>query len=254
MRFWIVALTVAWSLGALTLPVKAQLCDCDIDGEKVQAYDRLLQLDPYTRAGVIAAHFPWGLPVNSLGTDNEVLLVQQHYILNYDKDVLVLLWAGYRLTADDLSTARERLECFRRDIRLAPPDTARCADYDEPSGIQPRYDRGHLVPNADMERSEAAMINTYMLSNMTPQHDRFNRFNGGMWFHLEARVRDWARAKGVVYILTGAIFDRTGPGGVPDEQRDADTEAARVPTATGGARVAIPTHFYTQNRHLVELR
>jgi DNA/RNA endonuclease G (NUC1) len=27
-----------------------------------------------------------------------------------------------------------------------------------------------MVPNADMRRSESAMINTYMFSNMAPQH------------------------------------------------------------------------------------
>jgi DNA/RNA endonuclease G (NUC1) len=37
------------------------------------------------------------------------------------------------------------------------------------------FDRGHMVPNASMERSLWAMINTYMFSNMTPQHPEFNR-------------------------------------------------------------------------------
>ncbi len=31
-----------------------------------------------------------------------------------------------------------------------------------------------MLPNASMERSLWAMINTYMFSNMTPQHPEFN--------------------------------------------------------------------------------
>lgn len=114
-----------------------------------------------------------------------------------------------------------------------------CGDYKEPSGVQPRYDRGHLVPAADMTRSEAAMHNTFVFSNMTPQHDNFNTFQRGIWEHLESRVRDWARDKAVLYIIAGSIFDQDGDG-----QRDPDSSADLVPVASGDARVAIPTHFY----------
>lgn len=82
-----------------------------------------------------------------------------------------------RLRDHDLAVPRDRTQCFRRDPRLATPAAAFCADYNEPI-----FDRGHMVPNADMERSEAAMINTYMFSNMVPQHDRFNQ---QIWAHFE---------------------------------------------------------------------
>ena len=80
------------------------------------------------------------------------------------------------------------------------------------------------------------MINTYMFSNMCPQHDRFNR---GIWARLESRVRKWTNAKGVVYVISGAIFDKDG-----DENRDADSDANRMTSDNGNERVAVPTHFY----------
>ena len=89
-----------------------------------------------------------------------------------------------------------------------------------------------------MVRSEAAMVNTYMFSNMAPKHDAFNRINGGIWQHLEARVQAWARAKRTIYVIAGSIFD-----GNADGLRDADTEASLLANKTG-ARVAIPTHFF----------
>ena len=77
------------------------------------------------------------------------------------------------------------------------------------------------------------MINTYILSNMVPQHDRFNQV---IWARLERYVRAWATLKGEVYVITGAVFDKDSNG-----ERDVDSDADRV--APRG-RVAIPTHFY----------
>ena len=84
-----------------------------------------------------------------------------------------------------------------------------------------------------MERSIEAMINTYLFSNMTPQ---FSNFNRGIWETLESHTRVWAKAKGELFVISGAIFDKNGDG-----QRDADTLPDRVKPLQ---RVAIPTHFY----------
>jgi endonuclease G len=90
-----------------------------------------------------------------------------------------------------------------------------------------------MVPNADMNRTEAAMINTYMFSNMTPQHDNFNR---RIWAYLEKYARALAKIKGELYIVTGSILDKDSDGA-----RDEDVDADRVDPRD---RVAIPTHFY----------
>ena len=90
---------------------------------------------------------------------------------------------AYRLRDSDIDEPQERTECFRRDVRIEEDDDAAfCTDYEEPT-----FDRGHMVPNADMTRSESAMINTYVFSNMAPQHDRFNRI---IWQRLERYARD----------------------------------------------------------------
>lgn len=173
---------------------------------------------------------PWGIPTKPPGATNEHLLHQTHYVINYDDDLRVPLWVGYRLRKVDVQVHRTRTECFRDDPRLEQAEAAFCGDYDEPT-----YDRGHMVPNADMTRSEAAMINTYMFSNMVPQHDKFNRV---IWSRLESYVRDWAEVKGEIYVITGAVFDRDDDG-----SRDPDN-GTQVDWMEPQKRVAVPSDFY----------
>jgi endonuclease G len=68
---------------------------------------------------------------------------------------------------------------------------------------------------------------------MVPQHGRFNR---GIWAHFEGLVRNWAVARKMVYVITGAVFDRNNDG-KPDPL---DETQWVLPTK----RVGIPSHFY----------
>lgn len=158
-------------------PTFSQSCDCEVSDRKEKSYDNLLFLNDEEKKEAEAIHLPWGIPAPSPTATNENLLHQQDYIVNYDGDLSVPVWVAYRLTRGDVNIRRERLECFRRDPRLDTAVASFCEDYEEPI-----FDRGHMVPSADMTRSEAAMINTYMFSNMAPQYGAFNR---GIWAYLE---------------------------------------------------------------------
>jgi len=214
-------------LAANTL--EAQSCSCEVSDRKEAAYDWLLALDAQESAAAEAWHMPYGVPTGV--TANEHILHQDDYIINYDSDLRVPLWVAYRLRDFDLLLDRDRTECFRRDPRVVDAEAAVCPDY-----VEPVFDRGHMAPNADFVRSEAAMVNTYMFSNMTPQHANFNR---SIWARLEGYVRDWARLKGEVFVITGAVFDRDNDG-----TRDADDQAQRMQSSNGDTRVAVPSHFY----------
>lgn len=217
---------VASTVLVVIAPTNGQSCRCEVSDAKEEEFNDLLVLSEDEKMEAEETHLPWGVPSSPSGATNEELLHQTHYILNHDGDLRVPLWAAYRLRDEDL-VSRERTECFRRDPRLNEDDAGFCEDYAEPV-----FDRGHIVPNADMTRSLEAMINTYMFSNMAPQHDRFNR---GIWATLESYVRDWTRKNGEIFIITGCIFDQDGDG-----TRDADDDAILVETG----RVAVPTHFY----------
>lgn len=108
-------------------------------------------------------------------------------------------WAAEHLTRDKLVKEASRTDNFRADKAIST-DSATPADYTS-SG----YDRGHLVPAADMAWSEEAMSESFYMSNMSPQEPGFNR---GVWNRLEAQVRDWADAFGSVYAVSGPLLEK----------------------------------------------
>lgn len=225
---WLAVIVAPLMIGA----AYAQSCGCEVSAAKEREYDRLLRLSAAQKTVALNAHLPFGVPLRRSGAATEIVLVQRDYVIGYDGDLRVPIWTGHRLRRTDLAGQRDRLECFRRDPRLTNQDAAAfCRDYDEPI-----FDRGHMVPNSDMERSEPAMINTYMFTNMTPQHCAFNR---GIWQALESLVRHWAMDSRTLYVITGSVFDANG-----DARRDASQNVARMRARNGTSRVAVPTHFY----------
>lgn len=198
--------------------------DCSIRRAEVAAFDALLQLDDDAVAAAVDAHAPYGLPT---GFTTDILLAHEEYLVNYDPTVLLPTWASYTLIDADIVSA-ERETCFREDIRLDPADRSTLADYEEDI-----FDRGHLVPRADMNRSRKAVINTFVLSNMMPQHDQFNR---GIWGTFEALVRVWAIQRGTIHVVTGPLFDADDDG-----QPDPVDAIDRVLPL---GRVGIPSHFF----------
>lgn len=226
----LVVLAVVLLFGLAAVPAAAiqiDPCDCEVEDAVAFAADDAMRLTASQRRKAERVHLPWGMPVAAASADNEVLLHSEHYVLAYDGDLRTPLWGAYRLTATDVSFDLDRTECFRIDPRLDAEVRSDCDDYEEPV-----FDRGHVVPSDAMSRSLEAMINTYVFSNMTPQHANFNRF---LWQQLERYVREWAEQHNEIFVITGAVFDRDGDG-----VRDPDDEAVRM--STGG--VAVASHFY----------
>lgn len=192
--------------------------------------DRWLWLSPADKALSVATHLPWGVPTAG-HAPNERLLVQRDYVNLYSGGLRVPLWSAERLAHAEIDKVAGRVNCFRKDPRLPPDEASLPADFREPI-----YDQGHMTPDADQDKSVRAAVNTYIMSNMAPQNCQFNR---GIWQILEGITRLWAREHKVVYVLSGAVFDRDGDG-----RRDADADAPRMLSSNGRARVAVPSGFY----------
>lgn len=109
-------------------------------------------------------------------------------------------WVAYVLTAARAKGSEPRSNRFYPDPQL-PALTATDADYRK-SG----YDRGHLVPAADMSWSAEAMRESFYYSNISPQLPAFNR---GIWKKLESQVRMWAHTDSVLYVVTGPVLTDT---------------------------------------------
>jgi endonuclease G len=155
------------------------------------SFSLLLLVAPLT--GFASADFPAPLlQQNSLELKNTATT------LSYNRALKVADWAFYPLGPAQLEACVDRGNSFRPDPRLNRDEAAELADY-KGSG----FDRGHLSPAGDNRWSQAAMDESFVLSNVTPQPPAFNR---GIWGRLENLVRAWASAKGGLWVATGPLL------------------------------------------------
>jgi len=152
------------------------------------------------------------------GSKTGEIVRHTYYTLSYSEDHEQAEWVAYELTRDRLDKNWvERASSFRPDPGVRT-ESATPNDY-RGSG----YDRGHLVPAADMAFNDLAMSETFFMSNMSPQ---VRGFNAGVWRELEECTRDWARQFEKLYIVTGPILSRRAIGQI------------------GFSKVTVPAGFY----------
>lgn len=125
------------------------------------------------------------------------LVKHTYYTLSYSEQHEQAEWVAYRLKPEYLIKKTARKDNFKCDP-LIKTGSAEISDYRN-SG----YDRGHLVPSADMIFSEQANAETFYLSNISPQVDSFNR---GIWKKLEEQTRNYVYQRGELFIITGPVL------------------------------------------------
>lgn len=194
--------------------------------EDAQSYDKALLVEPQGVMPLIRAHFPWGKPVYTASSSDIEDVVQPWWIGGHSPSRKIPIWVGYRLNKGEFP-ALDRTECWRQDPRLRSETMARLQDYRR-SG----YDRGHLVPRADMTISEAASASTYLFTNLTPQARKLNR---GALVQIEQIIREWAQVHGQLYVRAGPVFDHDN-----DSSVDGDWNGPTI----GDGKIPVPTHFF----------
>lgn len=119
------------------------------------------------------------------------------YTLCYSEEHEQPYWVAYVLTPEEVNNkVVSREDNFREDPAIET-GSASLKDYKK-SG----YDRGHLIPFADLAWSEEAASESFFLSNMSPQNASLNR---GKWQELEQAVRDFTK-DGPVCVVTGPVL------------------------------------------------
>ncbi len=142
-----------------------------------------------------------------------------HFSLSFSDAHKQSEWMAYELSYNLLEQkVATRHSSFSEDKNIKT-GSAKPSDYTK-SG----YDRGHLVPAADMAFSEIGMRQSFLMSNVSPQLPAFNR---GVWKELEEQVRDWVKANRHMYIITGAILTK------PEIDRIGRNK-----------QIPVPSHFY----------
>lgn len=155
----------------------------------------------------------WYLPSST--TDQ--VIHHDHYSLSYSEEHEQAEWVAYKLTKGSLLIPNvPRTDWFEKD----PAVSTGSAEYKDYSGSG--LTRGHLAPAGDMAFNESAMMESFYMSNVSPQK---RPFNNGIWKELEEQVRDWAFQFDELYVITGPVL-------VGSTQR------------IGKNQVAVPESFY----------
>ena len=120
------------------------------------------------------------------------------YALSFNDEWLIPNWVAWRLTPERLTGKVKRTDEFTEDMNLPESLRVQHRDYSR-SG----YDRGHMVPAADMKWDEMAMRESFYMSNICPQAPNLNK---GDWKELEEACRNWVQLHNTTaYIACGPI-------------------------------------------------
>lgn len=160
------------------------------------------------------------------------LAVRSALVSAYDRRLRNPHWVAEHITAASLAQrgGDRQNSVFVEDAAVPEAFRARLRDY-----FRSGFDRGHQVPAADARWSQAAMDETFFLSNMCPQVGV--GFNRDYWAHLEDFVRRLTSRYASVRVVTGPLY-------LP-QRDDADGKwYVKYEMIGSPPNVAVPTHFY----------
>lgn len=137
---------------------------------------------------------------------SEIVRVQfQKYIFNYaysacyDTEYNLPLWVSHHINS---SLLEEKFKTRPSGYPKDPQYPNLKGNALQSSG----YDHGHLAPAADFKWSKEAYLQSFLMTNMAPQHGCLNQKG---WCHLEGTVRKWVEDNPNLdlYIVSGAIIN-----------------------------------------------
>lgn len=150
---------------------------------------------------------------------NGQLIQKKSFSLSYNPKMKNPEWVAYHLTKEQLAST----ELTVKPLFLPDPEVKIGSNLHEAyngSG----FERGQLVPAADMSFDSIAFSETFLLSAIVPQRRGCNQ---GIWKELEKQTRAWADRYDDIYIVSGTVYQ------YPD----------KIPVVNN-TLIAIPSHFY----------
>ncbi|MBL8003205.1 MAG: DNA/RNA non-specific endonuclease [Flavobacteriales bacterium] len=155
-----------------------------------------------------------GLPALAAG---DQVIEHPGHMLVYSEAHEQPKWTAHIASTDLVTGNLARIDTFLMDPKVTTGSST-VEDYWN-SG----FDRGHLVPSADMRWSQEALAATYLYSNISPQRPEFNR---GSWSDLEDWVRRTVRyGNERVFVVTGPVLR----DGLPTMNNPGHKNEVRIP-------------------------
>ena len=129
--------------------------------------------------------------------------------VSYNADAHQPNYVVWELTESE--TDGEERRDVKFDVDPAVRGSAELADYRR-SG----YDRGHMIPAADVKWDAEAMRESHLLTNVCPQD---HKLNAGAWATLESNCRQWARRDSAIIIICGPVLSDYMPRSIGRDGR-----------------------------------
>jgi len=145
-------------------------------------------------------HSPYGFAQSSRPASP---ICREAYLVAYDAPVKIPAYVAYTLLPQNALGCFPRTNAFVADASLNGTG-ATPADY---AGTG--YDKGHAAPDGDLSWSQQVEYESFLMTNMYPQHGSLNR---GIWKLLETSVRGWAVQRNQPFtIYVGALYGAGDP-------------------------------------------
>lgn len=139
-------------------------------------------------------HSPYGF-AQTIRTAQPIC--REGYLVAYDAPVKIPVYVAYTLEPQKALGCFPRTNAFVADASIQ--GGARPDDY-----VGTGYDKGHAAPDGDLSWSQQVEYESFLMTNMYPQHGSLNR---GIWKLLETSVRGWAVQLNQPYtIYVGAFY------------------------------------------------
>ncbi|MBD7923216.1 DNA/RNA non-specific endonuclease [Xanthomonas sp. CFBP 8703] len=110
------------------------------------------------------------------------------------------LYSAEHLTDQQVAGAEAigRVGSFHEETAIPAADRSKSSDYTNTG-----FDRGHMTPAGDAS-TESSEKETFSMANVVPQD---HKLNTGEWARIEEQVRQLAKQRGEIYVVTGPAFD-----------------------------------------------
>jgi len=155
-----------------------------------QAWEQRAPLPPQA----CQVHSPYGFAATQRPAQP---ICREAYLVAYDAPVKIPAYVAYTLLPQNAQGCWPRTNAFVADRSV--PNGARPDDY---AGTG--YDKGHAAPDGDLSWSEQVEYESFLMTNMYPQHGSLNR---GIWKLLETSIRGWTVQRNQSYtIYVGAFY------------------------------------------------
>ena len=158
-------------------------------------------------------------PATGKAKKDRFLLVKPQYALSYNETKGIANWVSWHLSRNSKGAAA-RCNCFESDPALPEQFFRVISSHYIGSG----FDRGHLCPSEDRDRTAADNRETFRMTNIIPQAPELNQ---GPWKDLEEYCRDLIYRGKELYIIAGTY----GKGG---------TGSKGFSTALAGGKITVP--------------